>query len=88
MLGRHQGDLGQDVRRRRLLRYKSQLEVVDDPVHHRELGDKGNDAYLAAALGTKQWVDFINLADHGGPAAAGDSRTFLLDDQETMLVFL
>jgi len=32
-LGRHQGDLLEDTRRRRLLRYKPKLEVFDDAVH-------------------------------------------------------
>ena len=32
-LGRHQGDLLEDTRRRRLLRYKPKLEAFDDAVH-------------------------------------------------------
>jgi len=60
-LGGHYNFLIINPGRRRLRGDNSQLEVVDDPVHHGELGDKGNDAHLAAALGTKQRVDFINL---------------------------
>ena len=46
------------ARRRRLLRYKRQLEVVDDPVHRGIIGDKGDDLHRAAALKTKH-AEFI-----------------------------
>jgi hypothetical protein len=41
-LGSHQNFLIGNPGRWRLRGDKSQLEVVDDPVHHGELGDKGN----------------------------------------------
>jgi hypothetical protein len=43
LLGRHQGDLLDDARRRRLLRYKRQLEMVDDPVHSGIIHDESDD---------------------------------------------
>lgn len=52
--------------------------MVDDSVHHREIHEEGNDLHLSLAFGTEEWVDLINLVDHCGPAAAGDSRAFLL----------
>jgi len=36
--------------------------VVDDPVHHGIVGEKGDDALLAAALGTEQGVHFIDFS--------------------------
>jgi hypothetical protein len=31
--------------------------MVDDPVHHSLVGDEGDDAHLAAALGTEERVN-------------------------------
>lgn len=76
------------MRRWRLRRHERQLEVVDDTIDNREICKEGNDAHPAAALGTDKWVDFINLADHLGPAPAGNPWAFLLDNQETMLAVL
>ncbi len=39
--GRHQGDLLEYVRQRRLLRYKRQIEVIDDAVHGVIIRDEG-----------------------------------------------
>jgi hypothetical protein len=33
--------------------------MMDDPVHHGELADKGNDAHLAPTLGTEQGITFF-----------------------------
>jgi len=56
------------MRRRRLVCDKGQLEVVDDAIDHGEIGDKGDDLHRSPALGTKQRVDIMDLADHLGPA--------------------
>lgn len=34
LLGRHQGNVLEDLGRRRLVRHKNQSEVIDDPVHN------------------------------------------------------
>lgn len=70
----------------RSLRDKCQLEVIDDAVNHGIVGDEGDDAHLSTALRADQRVDFKNLADHLCPFAARDSRAFLLNDDEGMLV--
>jgi hypothetical protein len=67
---------------------KGQLEVVDDSVHHGEIGQESDDLHLAAALRTEHRVDFINLAANLGPAPAGNPLAFFLDDQELMLTLL
>jgi len=74
------------MRRRRPLRHKCELEVVDDAVHHDIVCDESDDAHLALALGAEERVNFINFSDHLSPAAAGDSWALLLDDDEWMLV--
>jgi len=40
-------------------RDKSQLEAVDDSVHHGIVGNKSDDIHRAVAWGTDQRVDFI-----------------------------
>jgi len=62
--------------------------MVDDSVHHGEIGEEGNDFHPALAFGTDEWVDFINLADHLGPAPAGNPRTSLLNDPELVAFWL
>ena len=57
-----------DARRRRPLRDKGQLEVVDDAVHHGIVGEESDDLHRAPALRTDQRVNLIDLADHLGPA--------------------
>ena len=52
LLGSHKELLISDARRGRSLCDKRQLEVVDDPVHHSIVGEGGDDAHLALALGT------------------------------------
>ena len=70
------------VRRGRPLGHKRQLEVVDDTIDHRIVGEEGDDAHFPLALGADQGIDLIHLAANLGPAPAGDSRAFLLYDQE------
>jgi len=64
----HQNFLIGQVRWRRSLRDKSQLEVVDNPVHHGIVGEEGDDLHRGAALDTGQGVNFVHFADHLGPA--------------------
>jgi len=66
----------------RSLSNKAQLEVVDDFVHNRIVGEESDDLHCPPALRTDQGVDFIDFANHLGPAAAGDPRALLLDDDE------
>ena len=51
--------------------------MTDDLIDHGEIGEESADLHLVTALETGQGIDFINLADHPGPAAAGDSRAIL-----------
>jgi len=48
-----------EVRRRGSLCHEGQLEMIDDSVHHGIVGEEGDDAHLAAALGANQGIDFI-----------------------------
>ena len=54
--------------RLRLLRYKHELEVVDDPVHGQIIGYEGTDLHLTAAFRTDHRVDLVKFPDHGRPA--------------------
>jgi len=48
-------------RRRRPLRAKGQLEVIDDPVHHGIVGNEGGDAHLSLASGTNQGINLVDF---------------------------
>jgi hypothetical protein len=64
--------------------------VVDDPVRHGELGDKSDDAHLAAALGPDhrrpgtrtefRRIRNMSPLELSHPAAAGDSKKHLVKD--------
>ena len=71
-----------DSRRRRFVCHKRQLEAVDDAIDHGEIGEEGDDLHLAAALGTGQGIELINLAANLGPTAAGNPRALFLDDDQ------
>ena len=62
--------------------------MIDDPVHHRIVGEEGNNAHLSPALRTGQGIDLVDFPDHLGPASAGDSWAFLLDEDEFLLTRL
>jgi len=47
------------MRRRGLRRHERQLQVVDDAIDYGEIGDKGNDLYRGAALGTADLAFFF-----------------------------
>ena len=74
--------LAENTRRWRLLGAKRQLEVVDDPVHSLIIGDEGDDLHRPSALGTDYRVDFINLANHLGPALGRDAPELVLNNPE------
>jgi len=78
LLGRHQGDLLEDMGGRRLLGNEAQLQMVDDPVHGGIIGDKGDDLHHSPALRAKHRVHFVNLANHLRPTFRRDAPHFLL----------
>ena len=49
LFSRHQGDLGKNMRRRGLHRDKGQLQVIDDPVHHEEIREEGDNLFMEDA---------------------------------------
>ena len=55
-LGSHQNFLISQVRRRGPLGNKGQLEVIDDPVHHRKVHNKGYDPHRPAAAGLLRFI--------------------------------
>ena len=78
LLGCHQGDLLDDARRRRLLRYKRQLEMVDDPVHGGIIHDESDDFHRATAFGANHRIDLVDFPDHRRPALGWDALLFPL----------
>lgn len=68
----------------RFVCHKRQLQVVDDSVHHRELGEEGDDTHLALTFRTSERVDFIDFTDHLSPAAAGDPGVLVFDDDDEL----
>jgi hypothetical protein len=65
-----------------LLGDKCQFEVADDFVDHGIVGQEGDDLHRGAALRTDRGVDFIDFADHLGPALGGAGPQLLLYDPE------
>ena len=49
--GRQERNLLEDMARRRLIRHKRQLQMVDNPFHDGMLRDEGDDLHPAPALG-------------------------------------
>lgn len=76
------------VRWRRLCNGKRHLKAVDDPLSYGIIGDGGDDLHLAAAFGTEERVDIINLPHHPGPAVAGDLQALFLNNDELMRLLL
>jgi hypothetical protein len=76
------------MRRGRSICHEHELEVVDDAIDHGEICKEGNDAHLTPTLRTEEWVDFINLTNHLGPATAWDLRALFLDEDELMFGLL
>ena len=62
--------------------------MVEDAVDDGIVGDEGDDAHLALALGTGERVCLIDLTDQLGPAPLGNLLSLLFDDQELMLSLL
>jgi hypothetical protein len=56
--------------------------VVDDSVHRREIREEGNDLHRAPAFRAKKRVDFVDLADHLGPALGRDAPELVLNNPE------
>jgi len=81
------------VRRRRSLRHKSQVQVVDNPVHHGIIRNKSDDLHVSSALSKNQRIDLEDFSYHLGPTAAGVSAVqiafdHLLDDGAEEAVLL
>lgn len=55
ILGRHQDDLLEDMRKRRLLGHERQLAMVDDSVHGPELRDETEAKSLVSFLCSKDF---------------------------------
>ena len=66
------------MRRRRPLRDKGQLKVVDDAVHHGIVGEESDDLHRPSALRTDHRVHLIDFADHCRPALGRDGLELLL----------
>jgi hypothetical protein len=81
-LGRQQGDQLENADGRRLLRRERQLQVTDDPVDDRRLGQESDNLHPPAAAGASERVHFIDLPYHLGPALGRDGPKLLLDHPE------
>jgi hypothetical protein len=79
LFGRHQGRLFEDINRRRLLGHERQLQVTDDPVDDRVLGQEGHNSHPPPATRTDHRINLVDLADHLGPALGSDGLRLLLD---------
>ena len=63
--------------------------MVDDPIDNLVFFDKGDHFHLSTTSRADQGIDLIDLADHGGPAQAGNLPSLILDDRpEVAVVFL
>ena len=82
-LSGYQKLLKSHVGRRRFGGDKGQLEVVDDLVHNRIVGEESDDLHRAAASRAKERVDFVDLPDHGRPAFSRDGPELLLHHPES-----
>jgi len=71
-----------ELRRGRFVGDESQLEVIDDPVHHGIVGEESNDLHRAPALRAEERVDLIHLTDHLCPALGRDGPELLLEYPE------
>ncbi len=45
-----------------------QIQMPEDLADHLRLLDPGDDLHFAATVGTKKWVDLVNLSEEPGPA--------------------
>jgi len=69
------------VRRRWPVSFKGQLEVGGDPVDDLRFFDKRDDSHLATTGGAQQRVNFIDLANHLGPAFGGHIVWLIFNDR-------
>ena len=60
-LSGHQKFLIGEMRRGRFVGDKGELEVGDDTIDHRIVGEEGNDAHFSLAFGTGQGINLIDL---------------------------
>jgi hypothetical protein len=78
LLGRHQGNLLEDMRGRRLIRHKPKLQMIDNPIQNGLLRDESDDLHRPPALGADHRVNLINFSDHFRPALRWDRLRLLL----------
>jgi len=60
---------------------EAEFEVVDDLVYGHMIFDKSDEFHFCTALWTDEGIDFIDAADHLGPASGGDMMVFFLNDR-------
>ena len=56
--------------------------MVDDSVDHGIVSEERDDLHLSAALRADHRINFIDFADHLGPALGGDRPELLLHHPE------
>jgi len=71
-----------DKRRGRFVSDESQLQVVDDSIHHGIVGEERDNPHLSSALRADEGINFIHFTDHFGPALGGDGPELLLEYPE------
>jgi len=54
--------------------------MLDDPIHHHNISQEGNDPHLSLAFWADEGIDFIDLFDHLRPALAGNPGKILFYD--------
>ena len=54
---------------------------MDDPIHNSIVGEESDDLHVTA-VGAEHRVNFVDLADHLGPALGRDGPELLLDNGE------
>jgi len=57
--------------------------VADDAIHHGIIGEESDDLRRAAAMRADHRINFIDFADHLGPALGGDGPELLLHNPES-----
>ena len=59
---------------------KNKLEVTDNFVYDGVVFDEGGDSHLATTIRAEDGINFIDLADHLGPAFGGHTSIRIFND--------